>query len=212
MLFTAESCKGARIFEGDTAGIHLYYTPVAHLVENLGDGLPSGSDHGSEILMGEAQIYGYEAVVALAELLGQQRQQVCKPHLGLAGQQALDQLLVLHEAQLQKGHQLEGGPRFLSDGAFDEDLGYFRHPALRNGLGVSALPGLPGEGQMAEDIPGLEQAQRRLFAARVGPEELEYARGQHIEGITVLALVVDGVPRRVDPVGRGYSHLTKELQ
>jgi hypothetical protein len=52
----------------------------------------------------EAKVYGHESVSALAELLRQERKQVRKSHFGLAGQQALDQLLVLHETQLQKGH------------------------------------------------------------------------------------------------------------
>ncbi len=131
--------------------------------------------------------------------LARMRQQVGEAHLGLAGQEALDQLLVLHQAQLEERHDLERHPRLLADGPLDEDLGHLRHPALRDGLGVRPLAGLAREGQVPEDVPGLEQPQRRLLAAGVRPEELHYAGDQHVERVAVLALAVDGVPGPVGP-------------
>src|SRR3712207_9279181 len=41
--------------------------------------------------------------------------------LGLAGQEALHQLLVLHQPQLEERHHLQGGLRLAADGALHED-------------------------------------------------------------------------------------------
>ena len=99
-----------------------------------------------------------------------------------------------------------------SDGAFYEDLWNFGHPVLGHGLGVGALPGLPREGQVAEDVPGLEQAQRGLFTTRVGSEQLQYALRKYVKGVAVFALVVDGVAGSVHPVRGGDAHLAQEPQ
>jgi hypothetical protein len=48
--------------------------------------------------VGEAEVYGDDAVAAVTELLGENGQEVGEAHLRLAGKQALDEFLVLDEA------------------------------------------------------------------------------------------------------------------
>src|SRR5918997_1698531 len=211
-LSPAEGGQGPPVLEGDAPGLHLYEAAAAHLVEDLGHGLAGGSHHGGEVLVGKAEVNGDDAVAAVTELLGGKRQEGGEAHLRLAGKQALDEFLVLNEAQLQERHDLERHAGLLADGPLDEDLGHLRDYAVRYGLGVRPLAGLTGEGQVPEYVPVPEQPERRFLAAGVGPEELHHPRDEHVEGVPVLALPVDGVPGRVVPVRRGYAHLLQETQ
>src|SRR5215204_903578 len=152
----AELGEGARLLERYASGGDLDQAAAAHVVEDLRDRLAGRGDHRREILVRQPQLDGNLPIVPLAELLRQDRQQVGEPHLGLAGQEALHQLLVLHEPELQEGHELEGNPGFLAYGPLDEHLRNLRHPALRDGLRIGALSRLSGEGQMPEDVPRLE--------------------------------------------------------
>src|SRR5215210_7669969 len=78
--------------------------------------------------------------------------------------------------------------------------------------GIGALLGLSGEREMTEDVPGLQETQGRLLAPRVRTEQLYDAGDQDIQGVAVLALVVDRIPRLVDPIGRSYPHAPQDRQ
>src|SRR5215207_6276462 len=163
--------------------------------------------------MGEPKVYRHGAVfISLSELLGKYGQKVRQTHLGLTGKEALDELFVLHEPELQERHHLQRRLRLPADGPLHKDLRDLRNLALGHGFGVGALPSLTGEREVPEDVPGLQETQGRLLTTRVGPEQLHDAGDENVEGVTVLALAVDGISRPVHPVGRGYSHAPQDPQ
>src|SRR5918999_4857049 len=136
--------------------------------------------------MGESQVYRHGAVfVPLSELLGKYRQKVRQPYLGLTGKKALDELLVLHEPELQERHHLQRRSRLAADGPLHKDLWHLRDLAVCYGLGVGPLLCFASEREVAEDVPALEKAQGRLLAPRVGPKELHNAGNQDVQGVAV---------------------------
>jgi hypothetical protein len=83
----------------------------------------------------EAEVYRYRPISLLAELLGEDGQQIGETHLRFARQEALHKLFVLHETQFQQGHQFERHEGLPADGPLDKDLGHLSDLALRDGLG-----------------------------------------------------------------------------
>src|SRR4028118_434764 len=144
------------VLEGDASAFYFDDTATAHVVQNLRDRLARGGNHRGEILMREAKIYGHRAaiLVPLPKFLGEEGQEIRQTHLRLSGQQALDQLLVLDERELQERHRRQSRPRFPPDGALHEDLGYFCNLTLRDGFCVGALPRLTNEREGSDDVPG----------------------------------------------------------
>src|ERR671913_64499 len=109
--------------------------------------------------MGEPQVYRHGAVfVPLSELLSKYGQKVRQAHLGLTGKEALDELLVLHEPELQERHHLQRRLRFPADGPLHKNLRDLRNLALGNSFGVGALASLTGERKVPEDVPGLQES------------------------------------------------------
>ena len=106
--------------------------------------------------MCKAEVYRHEAVlISLPELLGEQRQEVRKPLLGLPGKETLDELFVLHEPELEERHHLHRCLRLAAYGSFHKDLRHLRNLALGHGLGVGSLLSFAGEREVTKDVPGL---------------------------------------------------------